>query len=134
MASVEKSIHTKMAGTTAITDLVSTRIYPFASRQGDALPRVTYFVVSSNPVNASTGSTGTVQSMIQVDVWAASASSAKAVADAIFTALDGFDDTATNAVSYYTLDARRQEIEESDDGSEKPVYRVSMDWDVWHAN
>ena len=133
MASVEKSVYGKLSGTSAVTDLVSTRIYPHMARQGDSLPYVTYFIVSSVPLNASTGSTDTVQTTIQIDVWAASASSAKAIADAIFTALDGYND-ATNAVSYYTMQARRQEMDAPEDGSQRPIYRESMDWDVWHNN
>lgn len=93
----ETRLHAKLLATTAVTDLVGARIYPDQRYQGTVLPAITYLRASTSIPGCSTGTVNVGWARIQVNCIASTYSrgtySAKALADAVRTALRGWSDT-----------------------------------------
>ena len=67
MAVVAEAIVARLADTPEVVALIDTRISPMTADQGTAFPYVTYQTISEDPLNHSTGDTGTHHTMIQLD-------------------------------------------------------------------
>lgn len=96
MATIEEGLYAKLAATAGVTSLVSTRIYPDATAQviNPATPYVSYSRVDGMPHHTMAAPAGLrfarMQYMAHADTFAA----AKAIAEAVLAALDGFAGTA----------------------------------------
>jgi len=131
-STVEDGLYAKLVATSAVTALVSARIYPQIAPQSADLPLAVYQVVAEVPENHSTGDTGTHRMLVQVGCWATTQASAKAIGDAIETALVGWTD-ADNGVGSCLMQDRRYNFEAADDGSQTHTFGVSMDFAIWHT-
>ena len=90
MASIETALETRAAATAGLTALIGTdpvRLYPTQATQGAVLPYVTYQVISDPPVHVMSADKES-QARVQLDVWASTWTSAKAVRDQVLVALD----------------------------------------------
>jgi len=83
----------KLKATSAVTDLVSTRIRPLLRKQGAALPAITYQRISTIPCNASVGEANVAWARVQVNSFASTYAGAKALAAAVKACLSGWTDT-----------------------------------------
>ena len=68
MADVGKAIRTRLLSVSAVTDLVSTRIYPLTLPQGVTMPAVRYQRVSGNSDPHVRGTTGAATARLQFDI------------------------------------------------------------------
>lgn len=121
MSALEPKIVTLLAGNAGISALVSTRIYPVLIPQDGTLPAVTYQRVSGGQINSTDGFTALENPRIQIDCMATTYAGAKAVAAAVFSAMEG--STTFDALLISDTDIYEDEVE---------CYRVSMDFSVWH--
>lgn len=90
MASIEAAIETRaaaFAGLTALIGTAPTRFYPVEARQGAVLPFVTYQVVTAPRVHVMSADKD-AQPRVQMDVWASTWTSARAVRDQLLAAFD----------------------------------------------
>lgn len=115
---------TRLNAWTDLTALVGTRIYPMQVPQGAVLPAVTYQRISTIRAQDLRGSTGLADPRIQVDSWAESYTTAKAVAQEVRRALDGYASGDATALILSELDLLAQ------DGQR---HRVSQDYSWWHT-
>lgn len=128
---MEAALITRLLATAGVTALVSTRINWSRRPQGSALPAVVLHRVSGTPDVHHGGASGLVVSRVQVDCWAASYGSAKAIARAVQTAI-----TAQS----FTQGATRFDVilvdSERDDSTDEttPLFRTSLDLMVHHAS
>lgn len=128
---MEADLITRLLATAGVTALVSTRINWSRRPQGAALPAIVLHRVSGTPDVHHGGASGLVMSRVQVDCWAASYGSAKAIARAVQTAI-----TAQS----FTQGATRFDVilidSERDDSTDEttPLFRTSLDLMVHHAN
>lgn len=112
-----------LSGTSAITSLVGTRIYPQVIPQGSAMPAVAYSVVDEVPENSLTGwSSGLSNARVQVDAYAPTYVSAQALADAIAGALATYQTSGLSVL----LESKRDGYED-----ETSLHRVSLDFSMW---
>jgi len=88
----ETRLYAKLAATTAVTDLVSTRIYPVQRYQSSALPAITFARVGTDRPGCSTGSVNVAWARMQINSIASTYPGAKALAAAVQTALAGWTD------------------------------------------
>lgn len=84
MASPEARLMTRLQALTAVTDLVSIRIYEHKPPQRNTTrPFVVYRIIDDVPTNFESGTTKTWTKRIQVDCVGSTGTSAHAVADAV---------------------------------------------------
>jgi len=94
----ETRLYTKLSGTSAVTDLVGTRIGPIRMMQGAANPKIVYNRASTEPVNHSTGTCDVRFCTIHVDCYADTPLGARALSAAVRTALTGWTDAEGSPV------------------------------------
>lgn len=128
---MESSLIAKLLATAGVTALVSTRINWSRRPQGSALPAIVLQRVSGTPDVHHAGASGLVVSRVQVDCWAPSYGSAKAVARAVETAITA--QTFTQGATRFDVILIDSERDDSTDET-TPLFRTSLDLMVHHAN
>lgn len=101
MAVLEEGVYARLSGSTGVTSIVSTRIYPEELPQNPTYPALTYQRISGNSHFHQTGLTGLGEGRIQVTCWAQKAEKGggdypqvKDLREAVRLALAGFQGTA----------------------------------------
>lgn len=128
---MEAALIAKLLATTAITNLVSTRINWSRRPQAEALPAIVLHVIDRLPDVTHGGASGLLVSRVQVDCWGASFGSAKAVARAVEAAITA--QSFTQGVVRFDailIDAERDDT--SDETT--PLFRTSLDLIIQSAN
>ena len=128
---MEAALIAKLLAATGVTALVSTRINWSRRPQGAALPAIVLQRVSGTPDVHHAGASGLVVSRVQVDCWAASYGSAKAVARAVETAITA--QTFTQGSIRFDVILIDSERDDSTDET-TPLFRTSLDLMIHHAN
>jgi len=128
---MEAALIAKLLATAGITALVSTRINWSRRPQGAALPAIVLQRISGTPDVHHAGASGLVVSRVQVDCWAASYGSAKAVARAVETAITA--QTFTQGATRFDVILIDSERDDSTDET-TPLFRTSLDLMVHSAN
>jgi len=85
---IETDFYSTLSGDGGVSALVGTKIHPHIVPEGTALPYITYSMVVGTPFNKLAGRTGLEKKRIQVNCWASTYAAAKALAEAVKTALD----------------------------------------------
>lgn len=120
-------------GTSAISTLVSSRVYPSLLPQSPTLPALTYGQVSAVRVRDLTGPAGKSRHRISISCWASTYAGARALADAVRQSIDGFQgwwrDTFVGSV---TLDNEFDLHEEGAGPVDVGVHRVVQDYIISH--
>lgn len=135
--SIHDSLYTKIAATTGITDVISTRFYPMQAPTSarTAFPYATYQRISEEHLHHTRAAAGLCNALIQIDIWDDDIVQCYTVADAFRAALHGMT-TATwgsLAIKRVLLQGVRDDFTPPEDGSETGRFRISMDWDIWYA-
>jgi len=124
----ETRLYAKLAGTTAVTELVGSRIWP-VRRHSDTLPAITYQRVGTTPVNCSLGTVATEFCRVQVDCWDDDYGDVKTLAAAVRAALSGFsDDSDTPDISMCHLTGEFDLPEPPEPGQNMQIHRVSQEY------
>jgi hypothetical protein len=120
---------TKLKATSAVTAIVSTRIYPMLRPRDSALPCIVYEVISNSHVNDASGTTTTREMRISLDCIAGTYAGAWALANAVRDNISGWNDTSGDV---WHLDSEQDDTETILTGqSEATAYIVSQDYLVW---
>jgi hypothetical protein len=122
--SLESKIYTVLSGSTALTAVVGSRIYPEHRQQADALPAVVYNRAGGLRVNSLSGYSGLENAMIEVTVYAASIDTRREVGDLVTSSL-----TAANVFKCIQTDSPSDFY---DDMSE--TYERSINFSVWNQD
>lgn len=112
--SIEAAIYYKLTNASAITNVVSTRIYPIELPQNVVYPAVTYQRVSTVRNNALDIPLGVTTIRLQTDCYGISLSTAQQIADLIREELNGFNGTV-QTIKIYSIfaDDERHFFEEN---------------------
>lgn len=132
MPELEQALYTRLSGFAGLTALVSTRIYPLVLPQNPTLPAVTYQRIDGLREEGIAGSHGLAHPRIQIDAWASSYTSAKAVAVQVRSALYRLgwtEDSVTVLDAFIEDDRDFYEPSVRDGGS---IFRTSQDYIIWH--
>ncbi|MGE5553298.1 MAG: tail completion protein gp17 [Betaproteobacteria bacterium] len=123
---IEAALRMHLVNHSGLAALVAGRIYPLLLPQSPTLPAVTYQKISSIEEYAQDGSSSLRRVRFQIDCWAGSYASAKAVAAQVKAALIRFCGLLGGAggvqVGGVWLDDETDFYE-----SDPPVFRVSVD-------
>lgn len=98
--SYQSDTYTALTGSSAITALVSTRIYADVADGSAAPPYLVYQFISAGGETAHDGERDTEFPLIQLTAWATSKASAIAIADAVRTLLEGNTIAGESASSF----------------------------------
>jgi len=128
---MEAALIAKLLATSGITALVSTRVNWVRRPQGSALPCIVLHRIDGTPDVHHGGRSGLVQSRVQVDCWAASYGSAKAIARAVETAVTA--QTFTQGAIRFDVILVAGERDNTFDET-TPIFRTSLDLSVFSAN
>lgn len=128
---MEAALLARLLATAGVTALVSTRINWLRRPQGEALPAIVLHRIDGAPDVHHGGASGLVVSRVQVDCWAESYGSAKAIARAVETAVTAqtFTQGATRFDVILIADERDSTFDET-----TPLFRTSLDLIVQSAN
>lgn len=129
---MEAALLARLLATAGLTALVSTRINWGRRPQGETLPAVVLHRIDGSPNYHLTGSSGLVESRVQVDCWGSTYGSAKAVARQVEAAVSGlrFTRGAIRFDVILILDERDSTFDENNE----PIFRTSLDLGVFHAS
>lgn len=115
--SIATLLYSQLVGTSGVTALVGTRVYPVTLPQTPVLPAISYQRVSNTEQN---GTSTLRTTRYQVDCWAVSYSAVQGLAAAVKTALEEW--TSGSSVKMTEV------INEIDDYEpDSGLYRVSID-------
>lgn len=119
----------------SVAALVSTRVYPDMAPQSPTLPYIVVQRIDAIREQALSGAAGCGTARVQVDTYAASKSSAWSVAEALRTALYGWEGTQDSRRCSILLETDNSEIVPQPDGTTgagtKATRRVSQDYLVF---
>lgn len=116
---------------TAISTIVSARIYPEVLPQHATLPAITYNQVSANRVRALSGPAGKARRRISINSWGETYKSAHELADAVRQTLEPFFGSMANTeVGSIMLDNEIDLFEE--EAGVTGIYRVVQDYIIGH--
>lgn len=132
MATLDEGLYSYLTAYSGLTALVSTRVYAFKLPQGVTLPAVTIQRIST-PRSLTHDSAGIGSELsnprFQINAWATTYASAKAISDQIRAALNGHRGTTGTGV---TINAALVDDERPSYEPETNIYQISCDYIIWH--
>jgi hypothetical protein len=129
---IETALINLILADTTTTDIIGTRIRPFADTNVVQKPALTYWRKTTARPFTNDGPTGQGITSFQLDAWGGSATQCWQILDAIRVALDGisgtFSDTKIDFI--HVTDQSDQINTPVRPGSQKPIQRATMELDI----
>jgi hypothetical protein len=97
---IEESIQARLQGFPGLAALIGDKVFPGHVPEGKALPAVTFTKTSGQRGQIGDGPTGDAFPDFQISCWAKTYSVAKAVANQVRLALDGFEGDMNGTAVY----------------------------------
>lgn len=119
--SAESKLVALLSGDSAVSALVSARVYPLILPQAPTLPAITYSRIAPGAVYSLQGYSNLENPLIQVDCWGSTYAGVKDLATKVKAAMDG-------ASSFKSVVQAERDMYEDD----VRLYRVSLDFSVWN--
>lgn len=129
MAEIEEAIYSRLTAASAVTALVSTRIYPNKIPQEATLPAVAYQRISARRVKAHAAPTGLARVRVQVTCVARTYSEVKGLAVVVRKALEGVIGT----VGGLAVQGSWLETDADEYGDAEGLHSVRQDFMFWHT-
>lgn len=118
----EKHLTNRLKRNSAVRTLISSRVYPVVAPSDASLPYLVYSRNSTEFINSSDGYTGSAIANITISSWASTYIGAKALADAVRAALDGWRDHGLSPkIDLASIVNESDAILSPEEGSEFPV-------------
>ncbi|MCB9949582.1 MAG: DUF3168 domain-containing protein [Planctomycetaceae bacterium] len=129
--SIESDCYSFLSETTAITDLVGTRIYPVTLPDDVAYPALVWTLISAPRDAFLSSDAGVVRCRFQFDVFSTSLIECAAVQQAIFSSLQRkFGTFGTSTIMGARQDAEHIDAYSPQDGTNKMIFVKSADYIV----
>ena len=131
-SNVEKLLKSRLISNDAVTALAAGRVYPVMAPQKGDKPYVIYSRTSTEFITNSTGYAGTGMASLSVVSWGATYESAKALADAVRSALTRWRDQGANPkIDGVSLINESDVVLAPEEGKELPeAYGVAHELDI----
>tara|TARA_R100000808_G_C2039689_1_gene79855 strand:+ start:150 stop:554 length:405 start_codon:yes stop_codon:yes gene_type:complete len=131
---IEKAIRSILVSDSDVNDLVSGRIYPYLRQQGQSFPAIVYSLDDSELQHGLVGSLSLIRATISIEQWAETYSGAKALADKVETALDGYTGTSESVVikSCYH-DNSSGNVDISPIGLDRGMSSIESEYVIWYV-
>ena len=128
---MEESLAALLLAHAPLTALTAQRVHWMRAPQNVAKPYVVMQVISGIPDVTHGGPSGLADARVQIDCYGLTYSSAKAVARAVTQRLSGYRGTQGATVFDGVFKAGERD-EYEDEASPDKLFRVSMDFLIWH--
>lgn len=123
--SVESVLYTRLTTHNGLSALISLRAYPYHYSHTPTLPFITYSRVSTVRESAMGVDSNVVKARFQLDVWAETDASMRAVKDQLRSALQRWSNiTGTVVQDTFMLS------ENEDYSQDTEIYRASVDYEI----
>lgn len=134
--SPEAVLRSALVGSTAVTSLVSTRIYPLLAPASADLPFVTWRRTGINREQTLSAPMGVPKVTLDYAIYGTTYEQARDVADAMRRVLDGYGGTVDNTqVNQVSLENESDDFVTLAGADMPPVYQVTQTYDVmWQEN
>jgi hypothetical protein len=129
MADIEQAIYSILSTDATTKALVGTRIYPNVVPQDATLPAIAYQRISGSRVQSHGGPSNLARPRFQFTCLAVNYSGARAVANAVRQALDGYKNTAASV--YVQAGHIQTDFDSFADGEN--LHAVRVDFYLWHT-
>jgi hypothetical protein len=128
----ESVLRTALVGSTAVTALVGTRVYPVLAPASAAIPFVTWRRAGIEREQTLGGPMGMPRVTVEFSIYGSTYEQAREVADAMRLVLDGYGGTADNTeVKQTSLEDESDDFVTLAGADLPPVYQVTQRYDVW---
>jgi hypothetical protein len=128
---MEEGIVARLLGTSGVTALVSTRVYPGRRPQASALPAIDFNTISGAPVYSNDGESGLASARVEINCWGTTYSSAKHVARAVKDSLSAFVGQAGGITFQNVLLDAERDFSETGSNAAEYLFRTNLDFIVW---
>lgn len=119
----------------SVLPLVSGRVYPMVAPQQAIFPLVLYQEIDYRAEHHMTAATGLAQTFWQWDAYAERHAQARQVGFALTSALDHLTGNIGGLdIRCIFVRDRRTLLEDPEDGSQQPIFRVSIDTEIWYLS
>lgn len=129
--SIESTIYSQLVADVGVKAIIGSRAFPVVADAKSALPLLIYRRVSTEPNTALDGIRPTDSARIQVDCVAATYQAAKALADAVRTAIGGYQTQENGGFRTCSFQDESDEYDSPQDADEIGVFRVSQEYLIW---
>lgn len=126
--SLERALFARVTGDAAVSALIGDRLFPNVAPLGTDAPFATYQRISATRVRSLTQRSGLAMARMQLDCMAETYAGARALADAVRQALDGFRGAAGSPPVTIEASSIQSDQDLYEDAAEPPLHRVSMDF------
>lgn len=134
MAGIEASIRSILTADTDVTDLVSTRVYPYMRQQGTTFPAIVYELDDTEPQQGLDGFQSLTRCELTISQIAETYSGAKDLASKVRTALNGYSGTSGGiAIKSLVHDNDIGIVEDSQIGNSRGVSIIDSSYVIWYA-
>ncbi len=127
---MEGALRARLVAAAPVAALVGARIYWTERPQASALPAVTLQVIDDEREQHMKGVQGMQSTLVQIDAWAATYASGKALKEAIIAAL--LPANSSNGVNFGRSFVRSRDLSERTET--QFIFRQSMDFTINHAS
>ena len=132
LKSPEAVLRSALVGSTAVTSLAGTRIYPVLAPASASLPFVTWRRSGVQREQTLGGPMGLPRVSVEYSIYGTTYEQARELADAMRVVLDGYGGTADNTtVKQTSLEDESDDFVTLAGADLPPVYQVTQRYDVW---
>lgn len=133
---IESAFYNYLSTKASVTAEVGSRIFPQIAPESALYPFLVYSVILDTPEHDMTGAVGLTFVNMQIDVWCETIAERVTIAEVLRNALDGFTgDMGTENLNIRScfLSNRSNSQEPDSEGRATPIFRTSMDFNIWHV-
>ena len=132
MKSPEAVLRNALLTTTAVSSVVSSRVFPVLAPATASLPFITYRRTGIRRAQTLSGPMGVPQVSVDFDVYAATYEGARDLADKCRLVLDGYGGSFDNTeVKQTSLENEQDDFVQLAGAEMPPVYSVKLSFDCW---
>lgn len=129
---LEQALFNYLSTYAGLVSLLGTRVYPLRLPQGPTYPAITYFKVSNTRVRTMGAPNLGGRPRVQVSCWGETYASAKAVANQVRAALDGYGPATMGGVGGLVVKAVQLENEQDLEHNKPDLVEIALDFTIWH--
>ena len=130
---IEQALFNRLCTHVGLTAVVGNRIYPVRLPLRADYPAISYFRVSRPTTRTFGGTVAGASPRFQFDCWAKSYADAKAVADQVIAALDGFSGTMGGPGGVEVQAVYLENEMDDDFVASADIYHTIVEFTFWHT-
>lgn len=132
---IETALYSRLTGDAGVFAIIGARMFPHrVPQQSNQFPCIVYDRTSGEHIRSLAGSSGAAWPRYQLQCWALSYSEAKALGEAVRSALDGFSGTVgTVVINSCLLEDDSDTVEIPPGKDEQRRWAVEQVYKIWHV-